>query len=444
MTKDFNKDVDCVADDDSIDRPLKVLLISLFHPELIRGGSQQVCYDLFRGLSQRADVLPTLLAAVDNSFPGLQKSGARITGFDGRPNEFLFLSQEYDYWWHRSSNYLLLEAYAEFLKEINPDIIHFHHFLMLGIDLIALTRKILPDAKIVFTFHEFMTICAADGHMVRKTDKSLCIKSSAVRCHQCFPDVQPEQFFLRDRWMKKNMSNVDVFTTPSKFMIKHYIDWGINSKDIFHIGNKMELMSNDSQQDEIITGKKNRFGFFGQLIDAKGVVVILRAVEYLRSIGFSDFIVEINGDNIHRASPSCRDEINNFLENEKKLLSKEQNVIFNGSYQADQIGTRMTRIDWCIVPSVWWEVFCLVISEAWIFGRPVIASDVGGPAERITHNKDGLLFPMGDHFSLAKAIKRACSEDGLWNKLNAGIQRPDHRDIMVSEYIDVYTRSVRE
>ena len=29
---------------------MKVLLVSLFHPELVRGGAQQICYELFEGL----------------------------------------------------------------------------------------------------------------------------------------------------------------------------------------------------------------------------------------------------------------------------------------------------------------------------------------------------------------------------------------------------------
>ena len=95
---------------------MKVLLISLFHPELIRGGAQQVCYELFRGLQQRPDVEVTLLASVDSSMPALYKSGARITGFDQRPNEYVFLSRNYDYLWHRVSDALLIEAYVEFLQ----------------------------------------------------------------------------------------------------------------------------------------------------------------------------------------------------------------------------------------------------------------------------------------------------------------------------------------
>jgi glycosyltransferase involved in cell wall biosynthesis len=70
---------------------------------------------------------------------------------------------------------------------------------------------------------------------------------------------------------------------------------------------------------------------------------------------------------------------------------------------------RMARVDWVVVPSLWWEIFCLVLSEAWACGRPVIASDVGGLAERVTDGGDGLLFPLGDARALAEAMRRAAN-----------------------------------
>ena len=79
---------------------------------------------------------------------------------------------------------LHIDAFVEFLETIRPDVVHFHHFLTLGIDLITLTRRVLPESRIVFTFHEFLSICDAHGHMVRTTDKSLCTHASPVRCHQ--------------------------------------------------------------------------------------------------------------------------------------------------------------------------------------------------------------------------------------------------------------------
>ena len=74
-----------------------VLLVSLFHPELVRGGAQQVSYELFEGLREDPEYHPVLLASIDANYPALYKSGARITGFDQRPDEFLFLSRDYDH-----------------------------------------------------------------------------------------------------------------------------------------------------------------------------------------------------------------------------------------------------------------------------------------------------------------------------------------------------------
>ena len=416
---------------------MKVLLVSLFHPEIVRGGAQQVCYELFQGLQARDDIDVTLLAAVDEQQTALYKSGARITGFDGREGEFLFLSREYDYLWHKTSNSQLLESYAEFLRLLSPDVVHFHHFLLLGIDLLTLTRRVLPEARIVLTLHEFMTICAADGQMLRKTDGSLCSRASAVRCNQCFPDTAPEQFFLREMWMKKHLAHVDVLTTPSRFMIRHFTDWGIDPARIVQVTNGQRDYGRGVAADDE-DRPRNRLGFFGQMVDNKGVWVVLQAVEHLRAEGFTDFVVELNGDNRRFASEQRRQELEAFLEAESERPTAEQNVVFNGSYHTDQLAALMARVDWCIVPSVWWETFALVISEAWMFRRPVIASNVGAPGERVRHGVDGLLFQVGDARALARTMRRACTEEGLWDRLVAGIEAPAEREVMVGRFCDVY------
>ena len=290
----------------------KVLLVSLFHPELVRGGAQQICYELFEGLRADPDIEPVLLASIDSSYPALYKSGARITGFDGRPNEFLYLSADYDHLWHKTGSPLHIEAFVEFLELIQPEVVHFHHFLTLGIDLITLTRRILPDCRIVFTFHEFLSICDAHGHMVRTTDKSLCTHASPVRCHQCFPGRSPEQFLMRKMWFMRHLEVADAYTCPSRFMIEHYVRWGLPREKIRHVTN--------GQRNYGLTGRttpapgpKTRFGFFGQMVDAKGVHIILRAVSLLRGEGFTGFTVELNGDNLRFASEGVRKEIEDFL-----------------------------------------------------------------------------------------------------------------------------------
>jgi glycosyltransferase involved in cell wall biosynthesis len=417
-----------------------VLLVSLFHPELIRGGAQQVCYELFEGLADDPDYRPVLLASVDATYPALYKSGARITGFDERPSEFLFLSRDYDHWWHRLPEPLLVESFAEFLGQVQPDVVHFHHFLTYGVDLLTLTRRMLPKARIVFTFHEFLAICLANGHMVRRFDQSLCRRASQVRCHQCFPDRSPEDFFMRKMWLQRHLDSVDAFTCPSEFMIERYADWGLDRGKLFHVTNGQRDYADGDIRPAAQPGqRRNRFGFFGQLVDAKGVHILLRAVEILRAEGFTDFTVEINGGNQQYASPEIREEIERCLEAERQLHPGERIVHYNGSYDARELSSRMARIDWCVVPSTWWETFALVISEAWMFGKPVICSNVGAMAERVADGIDGLHFEMADPAALARTIRRAATEKGLWDRLAAALPAPPPREAMIEGYRAVYS-----
>lgn len=416
---------------------LKVLLISLYHPEIVRGGAQQVCYELFQELQERPDIDPYLLASADEGSPTLFKPGARITGFDGHPNQFLFLSRGYDYWWHKVGEPLLIETFLEFLDTIQPDVVHFHHFMTFGIDLVSVVRRALPSCRIVFTFHEFLAICAADGHMVRRTDRSLCDHASQVRCHQCFPERGPEDFQLRKTWFMRHLAHVDWFACPSRFMIEHYVTWGLPRQKIAHVTNGQRSYAGKAASPPP-SKQRNRFGFFGQLLDSKGVHVLLRAVQLLRSDGFTGFAVEINGDNRRFASPAVRGEIEAFLAEEADLPLADRRVFYNGSYQTEQIHTRMARVDWCIVPSLWWEIFGLVISEAWMFGKPVICSNVGGMAERVSDDVDGLHFELGDPQALAAVIQRACTEEGLWQRLHDALPAPPTRAAMADGYLRLY------
>jgi glycosyltransferase involved in cell wall biosynthesis len=418
-------------------RRRKILLVSLFHPELVRGGAQQVCYELFEGLKAEADIEPFLLASTDATYPALYKSGARITGFDGRPGEFLYLSADYDHTWHKTGSPHHVQAFAEFLETVRPDIIHFHHFLTFGIDFLTLARRVLPESRIIFTFHEFLSICAADGHMIRRTDRSLCTHASPVRCHQCFPDRSPEQFLMRKMWFQQHLSVADGFTCPSRFMIEHYVRWGIDRGRITQVTNGQKNYRPDVSS-SVSPGRKNRFGFFGQMVDAKGVHIILRAVTLLRAEGFTNFSVDLNGDNLRYASPLIRVEIEEFMANEEERPAAERIVTNNGSYHLDQLHSRMAGVDWCIVPSIWWEIFGLVISEAWMFGRPVICSDVGGMAERVADDVNGLHFQMGNPRSLAEMIRRACTEEGLWQRLSQALPEPPTRASMIAGYRSIY------
>ena len=416
--------------------PLKVLLIGLGHPDLVQGGSPVVCRELFDELRSRAGIECHMLTAVTRDAGAAYVPGGGITAFDGRDNEYLFHVSDHDPWLHRNNDPRQIDAFAELLAALAPDVVHFHHFMFVGVDLIGATRLARPDCRIVFTFHEFVAICAADGHMVRRTDRSLCDRASPLRCHQCVPAREPDDLLTRAMWLRRHLDLVDRFTCPSRFMTEPYVAWGL-ARD------KIDIVTNGQRSRAVspltdLPGPRNRFGFFGQLHDDKGVHIVLRAVELLRGSGFTDFRIDINGGGIEHASPAIRHEIETFQKAEQDLPAAERIVSFNGAYALDRIQSRMARIDWTLVPSVWWEIFGLVISEAWMFGKPVICSNVGGPAERVRHDIDGLHFEMGDPVSLAASIRRACSEEGLWDRLHASLPEPPSRAAMGDGFMAVY------
>ena len=96
------------------------------------------------------------------------------------------------------------------------------------------------------------------------------------------------------------------------------------------------------------------------------------------------------------------DELQTFLR-EKNLT---RFVTFHGKVPQDELIGYYDRSDIMLVPSLWQEPFGLVIAEAMARGLPVIASNIGGPAEILTHELDGLLIEPGDGQALASAIKQ--------------------------------------
>src|SRR5207253_8575187 len=103
------------------------------------------------------------------------------------------------------------------------------------------------------------------------------------------------------------------------------------------------------------------------------------------------------------------------------LEATEDEVTFVGRYEHSELPSLMERIDWVVVPSIWWENSPLVIQEAFLHGRPVICSDIGGMAEKVADGINGLHFSARDAVSLARTLRRAVTMPELWGSLRAGI-----------------------
>ncbi len=85
-------------------------------------------------------------------------------------------------------------------------------------------------------------------------------------------------------------------------------------------------------------------------------------------------------------------------------LGLDARVEFRG-FQPD-VWPELHRMDMLVHASLSPEPFGQVIIEGMAAGVPVVAAAAGGPAEILTHDVNGVLYPMGDQLALAEALRR--------------------------------------
>jgi glycosyltransferase involved in cell wall biosynthesis len=73
-----------------------------------------------------------------------------------------------------------------------------------------------------------------------------------------------------------------------------------------------------------------------------------------------------------------------------------------------------------VVHASFGEPFGLVLVEAMALGKPLVATDVGGPLEIVEDGTSGLLVPPGDPQALAEAVERILADPALASTLSSG------------------------
>lgn len=81
-------------------------------------------------------------------------------------------------------------------------------------------------------------------------------------------------------------------------------------------------------------------------------------------------------------------------------------LTFHGMVEGSYKDELLASSDALIVPSVWEEVFGIVIIEAFAYGKPVIATSIGAIPELVTPGRTGYLVYPGDINNLASLLVR--------------------------------------
>ena len=181
---------------------------------------------------------------------------------------------------------LYTRTYRDFLLAHQPDVVHFQHTLFIGYDMLARgPRRVLPDAPIVYTLHEYLPICHRDGQMVRTDSDELCREASPRRCHECFPDDRAAGRSSCASASSSRTCRTSTCSSPrASFLLERYVDWGIPREKI-RVRGVRPPAARAPPPERDGERPRNRLGFFGQLNHYKGVNVLLEAMKLLAERG---------------------------------------------------------------------------------------------------------------------------------------------------------------
>jgi glycosyltransferase involved in cell wall biosynthesis len=408
---------------------LRVLVASHSHPELSSGGAEISAFQLYRDLAGHRDAEAWFLGCDRNR--AYERMGAPIVQ-PFSDSEFLYSPGEFHWLNFANRDPRFPEAFVGMLRELAPDVVHFHHYAVFGVEAFAHVKRAVSSAKIVLTLHEFLAICHHYGQMVTKGSYALCHAGTPLRCNQCFPEIDKSDFFLRKQYIDRFFDLVDHFISPSRFLADRYVAWGIPEDKISIIENILPRRV-VKERPPISPGSPLRIGFFGQLSELKGVNVLFDAAKLLEDEEFNGVSFDIFGD--YRSQPPEFQK--EFLE---RLAKTGRNIYFHGPYDQNQVDDLMKSVDAVVIPSIWWENSPVVIQEAFRARTPVICSDIGGMAEKVRDGIDGFHFPVGHSMGLAALLKRLADDRQMLSKISQTMQTPPTADATIEMHLALYRR----
>lgn len=413
---------------------MRVLIVSHGHPAFSIGGAEMASHNLFRALNAGgaeafylARAAAPLRRHAETPLLALRQSEREV---------FLHADAWEPFWLSNAALDDLSGAFAQYLAQVQPDVVHFHHVIGLGVEAIRQVRRQLPNAAIVVTFHEYLSICLNHGQMVKTSRNTLCRKATPADCAACFPQHAAGAIFQRELFLKDHFSLVDAYVSPSRFLIDRYVDWGLPAEKFRFIENGLDSGAPAPARTMPEGGRRNRFGFFGQVTEFKGLHIVLDAIARVPRRVWGDASLCIFGGNLENQPAAFRERF------AALLAAAGPRARFFGSYRAEELPRLMGQVDWTIVPSIWWENSPLVIQEAFLHRRPPIVSDIGGMAEKVTHDVDGLQFRAGSPEDLAETLARALGEPALWQRLSDAAPRPPDMARFAAEHMALYRETL--
>lgn len=274
------------------------------------------------------------------------------------------------------------------LKETKVDVAQLHNISSYHTPSII---PVLNNAKIpiVWRILDYRLICPnstflSNGKICEKCYKHKyynCItnkcKKNSVLASTLFA-IESYSFYLGQY---KNL--VDIFLFQSEFTRDMFVKYGFDIK-------KTKIIENSFDYSNINPNYKGEeyILYFGRISQEKGIKTLIDSMKQLPNIK-----LKIVGD-----GPEYKNYVN--YVNSSGL----NNISFLGPLWGKDLEPIISNCEFVIVPSEWYEPSPYVVLQSFAYGKPVIASKIGGLQDLIVNDINGILFNYGDTKCLASTI----------------------------------------
>lgn len=313
------------------------------------------------------------------------------------PNQYRTSNDEFD-------NIDIQNAFYNFLKNSDYDIVHYHLLFRLSARLPLVTKEL--GIKTVATLHDYWLMCVR-GHMIDSQYNECSGPETVEKCSQCqFGKIdQGTCNFFKERQevTHKGYSAIDYKISPSGFLAEMHSRYSFEKPRILPLG-----WMTYKKQNRVTDTNCVVFAYLGQIISRKGLDILLNAVNEIDSKNWKLLIYGQIYENW-------------YYDNFKDFIEKHPNIEYCGAYSNDNMDHIFNSFDVFIMPSRR-ENYPLTLLETLSAGIPSIASDVGGVREMMQDRVEGFVFENGNSKQLSNIMKSIIKSPELVSHLKKNIK----------------------
>ncbi|MCM3874543.1 MAG: glycosyltransferase family 4 protein [Pyrinomonadaceae bacterium] len=377
-----------------MDRPLNFLHLTTFYPPYSFGGDAMYIYRLSHALGDAGHQVD--VAHCVDSYHLLHPGEPGIE-FAEHPNVkrhelrsgYSWLSPLLTQQTGRA--FLKQRQIRELLNSKPYDVIHYHNISLLGPQVLTMEPDLGAAVKMYMT-HEHWLVCPT--HVLWKFGNRPCEKPDCFRCE--IKAKRPPQLWRHTNYLAEASAHVDQFVSPSRFTAKMHADRGF-PEPVEHLPYFIDRVDSDWRNPGPQPHNKPYFLFVGRLERIKGLQTLI------------DLWSKVNDYDLLVAGAGAEGEIL------RAQAAGNPRIKFLGPLSQLQLGGFYQHALACIVPSVTYETFGIIIIEAFARRTPVIVRDLGALPEVVNDSGGGFIYRDDDE--LLTAIEKIGTSPDLRDQL---------------------------